>query len=267
MPKKRPLPDVSPPGFFYFSFFMLILLIICVGFSFAVTMLGFAAYYLLEVISYRVGEIPTFGFISLLIIGVFAGRHQLRLARRRAVIRWGEQNGWSVVGNQRAWPWVRQPYHVPGNVAVDFALTGEAGGHPVTVGEVRWKSDGFDGVVEQSQGHVVFAVMKLQQAYSAASIRRRRATRYQGFEEKFDQEYRILLADERMIDRLASVELKAAHVAGRVPPWMIVEDEIYAVVDQRTLRPDAVIDFIARMLLLVELLEIPPPEDSDDPAP
>lgn len=218
----------------------------------------------LREVAQQLGPGPSLGLVLLLVLGVPVGHRQLRLVGRRAAVRWGERNGWSVVVDRHVWPWERLPV-MSGSVTVEFAIAGNAGGYPIMVGEVSWKNDGFDGVIGQPEGHGVFAVVTLQKAYGAASIRRRRSSASIRFEDEFDREYRILLEDVRMMDRFAAPAVKAAHVAEQVPPWMIVDDQLFAVVARRrALRPAAITDLTRRVLRLVKLLELPPPEGSDD---
>jgi hypothetical protein len=85
--------------------------------------------------------------------------------------------------------------------------------------------------------------------------RRRTIAEARAGEDEFVRRYRILLRDTDLADRLVAPALHAAHVAGLVPPWTVVGDELYTVVtDRRPLTPRRVADRVDELRRIADLL-------------
>ena len=200
-----------------------------------------------------IGLLPAIGLGVAVAAGALAVIRFRVLAARRALDRWDAQAGWSPVTGRTEWPWPD-----PGAVTVRTALGSVAQGHPVVVGELSWTSDGLRGSTDRSAGTGQFAIVRLPREYPSASVhRRRQAPRERAGEDEFIRQFRVVLDDMSLGGRLTDPALHEAHVAGRIPPWTLEGDEIYTVVATgRPLRPAAVADLTARMVLLVELLDL-----------
>jgi hypothetical protein len=144
-------------------------------------------------------------------------------------------------------------------VAVGSAIGNTIEGYPIVVGELNWTHDGLGGSVERSKGRGVFAVVRLPRSYPATAVQRRRVIpRRRAGEDEFARQFRVIIEDLYFADQLTAPAVQEAHVTGRVPPWTIVGDELYAVIaTRRLLRPALVADLTEQMLFLVRLLEIP----------
>lgn len=208
---------------------------------------------------HRIGALPVLALMvlvfSLVVIGVREGRR----AARWSLTRWGARTGWSPVVGRSEWPWTpQQP--TADTVTVELAVGNTVDGFAVTVGELSWDRAGLGGSVEQSQGHGVFAVVRLPRSYPYTSVQRRRnVARRRAGENEFIRRFRIIVDEPYFADQLADPALRDAHLAGRVPPWTIVGDELYAVVASRLpLRPARVVAAAEQALYLVRLLGIRP---------
>ncbi|GIF97441.1 hypothetical protein [Catellatospora citrea] len=183
----------------------------------------------------------------------------------RAAARWAVRSGGTASVDRADWP--RAMREATGQVRVGFAVRTTVGGFPVVVGRVKWEEDGacLSGAVTVSTGSGSFAVLKLPTGYAYTTVQRRATggRRGQG-EDAFWNEYRIIIDDMTFADQLISAELRRAHLRGQIPPWAIIDDELYIV--RRTmlpLTPKRARRLTSQLLQVAALLDISP----TDPAP
>jgi hypothetical protein len=121
---------------------------------------------------------------------------------------------------------------------------------------VSWEFGGPGGV-HKWEGRGVFAVVRLPRVYPPTAVWRRRVEVADG--DRFVRKFRITLDDVDFAHQLTGPELRQAHLTGRVPPWAIVGDELYAVVASRLpLSSRRLMHLTKKMLYLVRLLDVQP---------
>ncbi|MFY1690751.1 hypothetical protein [Plantactinospora sp. WMMB782] len=195
--------------------------------------------------------------LGLIVVGLFGWR----LAAARLLNRWCARNGWSPAAERATWPWTAQQAQ-PDAVTVQFATVKTLQGLSVTVGALSWTRDGLGGSVEKSNGAGVFTVVRLPKSYPATAVQRRRIVRHRRTgEDEFLRRFRFIVDKPYFARQLADPALRVAHLTGRVPPWAIVDDELYTVVASRLpLRPTQVVTASEQALHLSRLLGVRPPE-------
>lgn len=211
----------------------------------------------IRVLIHNVGYLPACGLTVLVFLLLGVGALLRVHTARRALALWSARTGWSPVVGRTVWPWTAQQTSSDA-VTVHCAVGTITEGYPLIVGEVSWARNGLDGSVERSDGRGIFAIVRLPRPYPYVAVQRRRLVRRgRAGEDEFNVQFRILLEDLSLADRLAAPALREAHVTGRVPPWTIVGDELYAVIPtRRLLRPALAVDLSNRMLFLVRLIGI-----------
>jgi hypothetical protein len=208
---------------------------------------------------HRIGYLPALGLTMLVFVLVVVGAGLRVLAARRALERWSARTGWSSIVGRTTWPWTAAQVSPADPVAVRSALGTTAEGYPIVVGDLAWAHDALGGSVERSNGRGIFAIVRLPKPYPFTSVQRRRVVpRRHAGDDEFIRRFRIILDDLSLADQLTNPALHDAHLTGRVPPWTIAGDELYAVIaTRRPLRPALVADLTEQMLFLVRLLGIP----------
>lgn len=203
----------------------------------------------------QIGRLPAIGLIVLAVVLCLAVRKAWRRLARRRMIRWCAHHGWAPVDNRTEWPWTSQRMK-PDDTVVSGTFRTTIAGFPIIVGDISWEFGGPGGV-HKWEGRGVFAVMRLPRAYPLTAVRRRRTE--VADDDMFVRKFRIFIDDVDFADVLTSPTLRRAHVAGQVPPWAIVGDELYAVVASRhPLSPRRLIHLTGQMLHLARLLAIQP---------
>ena len=200
-------------------------------------------------LSGEIGYLPA----AVLTVGALFGYASLKGRRVRAAERslreWGSLGGWSPVSGRAVWPWRAQQISSSA-VDVTCAFGQTIDGLPVVTGAVSWTRDGLGHSVDEGQGRGYFAVVRLPRAYPYSSVQRRRSVGVdRDGENEFLRQYRVVLAEPELVDRLTDPDLQAAHVDRRVPPWTIVDDELYAVVQTRRVPRPAELETLVEQLL------------------
>jgi hypothetical protein len=180
--------------------------------------------------AYRALGFPlTIGLAVLAGLLFLFGKWAWQIIARRMVGRWVRQARWSLVTDRTLWPWT--PLQMaPDMVTVDVAFTGEAGGYPVTIGEVAWTGNGLGDAVDRWTGRGVFAVVQLPHALPPSAVRLRRTVhRRRSGEDEFRRRYRVIVEDPVFARRLADSRLRRAHLRRDIPPWTIVGSELVTI--------------------------------------
>jgi hypothetical protein len=80
------------------------------------------------------------------------------------------------------------------------------------------------------QGHGTFAVLQLPWRYPRLGVRRKlNPDPLQPGRDEFSCQYWTICVDAEMAVNLISDAIKQAHVAGSLPDWMLVGDQVYIV--------------------------------------
>jgi hypothetical protein len=176
---------------------------------------------------------------------------QLRAAG--AMAGWVATGGWEPVVD-RPWPW-QGLVRWPDTVTVLRAYGKRVEGFPVVTGELRFQDNGLGTSVDRRDGRAAFAVVTLPQPAPSMAVRvhREPARRRRG-EDEFRRRFHPVGADSHRLDR---PELRAAHVRGDIPPWTLLDDELFAFVPLTgPLRPDDLEETARRAIRVVLLLDV-----------
>ncbi|MCU7727568.1 hypothetical protein ODJ79_27945 [Actinoplanes sp. KI2] len=154
-----------------------------------------------------------------------------RLARvRRDFDRWQATSGWIPGRVDRIWPWTNH-IRAPGMVTVTFAFDRDLGGLPVTVGELSWIDDGLGDATDRWKGRGIFTVVRLPGSPPDFAVRRYRTVyRQRAGEDEFRRRFRTIFNDTVNADRLDHEELRKAHVNNEIPPWTLLDGELFTIV-------------------------------------
>lgn len=163
--------------------------------------------------------------------GVMAVGFGLRVHHVRAVraaARWGSQEGFVAVEDRHQWPWVTDEPGVPLPV-VNQAYAGSVDGFPVTVGHAQWESSGMLDVAGAAKGGGCFAILKLP--YPSPRLGVRAKLNVTG--DEFARQFWTICDDPAFAMAHIGPALRSEHVAGTLPDWMLVGDELYVVIRGR----------------------------------
>ena len=169
---------------------------------------------------------PALGVVSMGILLMPVAYHQLaRWWGGQLVRRWAAREGWSAVDSRVDWPWATTGHRVdPPRVRRAFAK-GDS-----VVGEVVWGYGAMREAVDQGKGSGHFVVLRLAQPYPLLGVRRKvRSRDWQPGLADFPRHFWTIFADEQDAAAHIGPELRALHVAGTMPNWVIVGDELYLV--------------------------------------
>ncbi len=176
---------------------------------------------------------------------------------RWALFRWAERDGWVTLAVQRDWPWATTEPGVSAPVVL-CALSKSVDGFPITVGEVTWAPGGMLDVAGAAKGHGFFAALRLPRRYSRLGVRHKlNPHRIQPGQDEFAQGFWTICIDAELAINRIGPDIKAAHVAGNLPDWMLVEDELYVVARSvGRLSPSAAIDVTRQVRRIADLLRL-----------
>jgi hypothetical protein len=192
------------------------------------------------------------------VLAAVAGRAWLRRRRlKRAaheLAEWTGAGGWEPVV-PRPWPW-RQLVRWAGTVTVLRSYTRRVEGFPVVAGVLEFTENALGETVNRWGGQAVFAIVTLAQPSPSMAVRARREPgRQRRGEDEFRRRFRPVGAESR---RLGDPELRAAHVRGDIPPWTLLEDELFVFVPlDGPLRPHDLEEATRRAIRVVCLLGLP----------
>jgi hypothetical protein len=203
------------------------------------------------------------GFVTwfAVLVGGFAllvlGLDLYRRWSRWALFRWAQRNGWIRVPVQRDWPWTTTEPGVPAPVVLG-ALSKTVDGFPITLGEVTWAPSGMLDVAGAAKGHGFFAVLRLPHKYTRLGVRRKLDPhRLQPGQDEFARQFWTVCTDAELAINHIGPDIKAAHVAGNLPVWMLVEDELYVVArGARPLTPSAATNVVRQACRIADLLRL-----------
>jgi hypothetical protein len=176
---------------------------------------------------------------------------------RWALSRWAERNGWTTAPVQREWPWTTTEPGVPAPV-VRRALSKTVDGFPVTVGKVTWAEGGMRDVAGAAKGHGFFAVLRLPRRYTRLGVRRKLDPyRLQPGQDEFARRFWTICTEAELAVNHIGWDIKAEHVAGNLPDWMLVGDELYVVARGKgLLSPSAATDVVRQVCRIADLLRL-----------
>ncbi|MFD6355631.1 hypothetical protein KHQ06_14975 [Nocardia tengchongensis] len=158
--------------------------------------------------------------------------------RKARVRQWAIANGWRF--QERAYaPWTNR---LPGRnrLGLGVTVTGMMGGRWVTVAEYHYQTTSSSGDSTTTHTHRYVAVLVLlDRPHPWLAVRRRGLMSQFGralFGDKptatgnvmFDSQYRVEAADAGHAKAMVSPPLIAAHIAGMVPQWSLVGNELLA---------------------------------------
>ncbi|MTE12477.1 hypothetical protein [Nocardia aurantiaca] len=175
--------------------------------------------------------IPLMLLAVLLPIAVLAERD-----RKRRLHEWAKANGWTFQERSSA-PWTTR---LPGRNrrGLGVTLTGIVNGRWVTVAEYRYETTSSTGESTTAKTHRYIAVLVLlDRAHPSLAVRERGMMSQFGralFGDKptatgnvmFDARFRIDAADAGYAKAMVGPHLVAAHIAGAVPQWSLVGNEL-----------------------------------------
>ena len=185
--------------------------------------------------------------------GVFVHLWWRRRRERRAA---GEMAGWVATGgwepaSPRPWPW-QGLVRWPDTVTVLRAYAKRVEGFPIVTGELEFRDDGLGTSVDRRDGRAAFAVVALPQPAPSMAVRVYRNPLRREGDDEFERRFRPVGAESHRLD---SPELRAAHVRGDIPPWTLIEDELFVFVPLDTpLRPRDLEEAVRKAIRVVHLL-------------
>jgi hypothetical protein len=145
-------------------------------------------------------------------------------------------------------------------VTVLRAYRKRVGGFAVVTGELAFTENGLGATVDRRDGHAAFAVVALPQPAPSMAVRlRRQPPRPRHGEDEFRRRFVLLGTGS------PGPALRDAHVHGDVPPWTLVDDELFAFVPlDGPLRPIDLEETARRAVRVVSLLGLAAVEVGED---
>ncbi|GIH19676.1 hypothetical protein [Rugosimonospora africana] len=176
---------------------------------------------------------------------------------RWALFRWADRDGWSTLAVHRDWPWATTEPGVTAPVVL-CALSKTVDGLPVTVGEVTWAPGRMLDVAGAAKGHGFFAVLRLPRRYTRLGVHRKlNPHRLQPGQDEFARSFWTICTDAELAVSHIGPDIKAAHVAGNLPDWMLVNDELYVVArGAGPLKPSVATDLTRQVCRIADLLRL-----------
>ena len=154
------------------------------------------------------------------LLAFVVARHLLRARRARQAARelkqWEQTAGWEPAVWR--WPW-QALVRWPDTVTVLRAYQKGA----LRVGELVFADNGLGATVDRRAGRAAFAIVTLPQPVPPRAVRvRRTVPRLRAGEDPFDHRFQPVGE--------ISAGLRAAHLAGEIPPWTVTGDELFVFV-------------------------------------
>ncbi|WP_285559654.1 hypothetical protein [Actinoplanes regularis] len=178
-----------------------------------------------------------------------------RLARvRRVFERWEATSGWIRGRVDRVRPWTNRIL-APDMVTVTSAFDRELAGLPVTIGELSWIDDGLSDATDRWKGRGVFAVVRLPGSPPDFAVRSYRTVyRQRAGEDEFRRRFRTIFNDTVDARRLDHDLPREAHVNGEIPPWTLLDGELFTIVSiEKVVTPEAMESAASATLRVAEL--------------
>ncbi|MFE9327003.1 hypothetical protein ACIHDR_36355 [Nocardia sp. NPDC052278] len=190
--------------------------------------------------------------------------------RRRILRQWATQHGWTFADSSRA-RWVsRMPR---GGRYLGVTLTGQIAGRWVTVAEYRYETETVAATVGPRSAsnrtttthHLIATVVVLDRPFPSVNVSTRGVLSKLGrtlFGDKptatgdasFDSRFRINAVDPDFARWLVGKPLIDAHLAGTVPDWSLVGQELLTYRAGRLRDPSAIPTIAAPLLHVADLL-------------
>ncbi|MET8779712.1 hypothetical protein AB0H49_28930 [Nocardia sp. NPDC050713] len=216
--------------------------------------------------AFRIGLIV---FVAVLLAAGFGVLLPLRVRRRRAAgqtfSEWGTPHGWRFEMAPLV-PWTaRLPGRNP--TGLGATLTGELGGHQVTVADYSYQTSAWNGQIVHTTTHrFVVVVVLLERPYPPVAVVDVAALSEPGSalfsdvpvttgHRDFDHRFRVTAVDTNYARLLVGPQLIAAHLEGVVPRWSLAGHELLSYQTGRLGDPDAIPDLAAPVLHLATLIE------------
>ncbi|MEU8231566.1 hypothetical protein AB0C12_18440 [Actinoplanes sp. NPDC048967] len=215
------------------------------------------AYVVLRVAALALNDL--FGGIGFLVViaavslAAFARAYRLGRRKQRAadeLRHWERTAGWEPAAWR--WPW-QSLVRWPDTVTVLRAYAKRVDGFPVRTGLLEFDDNGLGTTVDRRSGRAAFAIVALPRPVPSMGVRVHRLPgRLRDGEDEFLHRFQPVGADT---DRLGDPLLRAAHLRGDIPPWTVVDDELFAFVPlDAPLRPRDLEETVRKAILVVRLL-------------
>lgn len=200
--------------------------------------------------------------VTVALVTFVSRRHR---ARREHLRQWTAQYGWTI--NES--PSVDWGARLPGGNTggVSRTICGTFGGRPVCVGDYSHVDhyQNNDGTRSPVRVGYVVVVVRLPTPYPTVAVQPRgalsklaRALTGDGGTgigaADFDRRFRIVADDPLAAQRLLVPALVAAHLAGEVPPWSILQNELMTYYPGNIDRPEQIPGLAAPLVRVADLL-------------
>jgi hypothetical protein len=204
------------------------------------------------------------GFLAVAIVLAVYGARKER-ERKDTLVQWALANEWAhMVRPATDWP-TRLPGH--NGRGVTMAMTGLVNGWTVTVGEYHYTTSSTDanGHSSSTTHHYVVVALRLPRAYPSIAVSPRGGMSKlwrsvfgdsgatTGIPQ-FDETFKINTKDPAAVRYAVGPALVEAHLAGRVPAWSIVGDELLTAFQGRITDPTKVPGWAASLVLVAQLM-------------
>jgi len=205
------------------------------------------------------------GLIVLVIVFAVVAARKER-ARKEGLVGWARANGWSYLQRPASnWP-ARLPGH--NKRGVTLALTGVVNGRTVSVGEYQYtttSSSGPNGQTTSTTHHFVVVALRLPYAYPPLSVQRRGVFSKLGRSlfgdgktatgnPAFDEQFKVSTKEPGSVPSLVGPSLILAHLAGQVPAWSVVGDELLTYFEGSIRDPNQIPGWSASLIRVADLL-------------
>ncbi|WP_431958155.1 hypothetical protein [Nocardia lijiangensis] len=216
--------------------------------------------------AFRIGLIV---FVAVVLTAGFGVLLPLRARTRRATGQtfnlWAVRHGWRFAHSPHESWTARLPGHDPEGLGV--TLTGELGGHQVTVADYCFTTNAWTGEIVSSTTHryVVVAVL-LERPYPPVAVVDVAALSQPGSalfsdspittgHREFDYRFRLTAVDSNYARLLVGPQVIDAHLAGVIPRWSLAGHELLTYQTGQLDDPDEIPDLAAPLLHLATLIE------------
>ncbi len=201
---------------------------------------------------------------AFIVLAVYTAKRERQ--RRGALVQWALANEWThLVKPVSDWP-TRLPGHNRRGVTV--AMTGLVNGWTVSVGEYQYttsSSTGANGQTTSTTHHYVVVALRLPRQYPPLAVSARGGLsklwrsvfgdgRVVTGIAAFDENFKISTKDPGVLPYTVGPALIQAHIAGQVPDWTIVGDELLTAFPGQITDPNRIPGWAASLVLVAQLI-------------
>jgi len=199
--------------------------------------------------------------VSLVIVVTRRGR-----ARRERMRQWMAQYGWTMTESPAVDWGNRLPGQNPGGVS--RIICGTLGGRPVCVGDYSYTYRALaDNTGRRGSARRAYVVVVVRLAEPGPTIAVERRGAFSKLartlvgegdagtaDPQFDRTFRVLGCDPMTAQRLLGPALRAAHLAGQVPPWSLQQTDLMTYYPGNIDRPEQIPRCAAPLVRVADLL-------------